>query len=195
MRYLFLLLAILISCEVSYAGLFSNKYNTFYPNRYYNSYQPYNNELNQLEKKIFKQTYQYDTQNMRIERLERKIFGACQSGSFDERLNLLQNASKNYKSYNTRSYTTDQYKRPIFTGTAGSNWRNMVLGNFMNQFAGTATGYTPTLTPAMDPAFMDYFEAERALSGSGDMYDYSDNHRTYRSRTNRYSGTKVQVLD
>ena len=186
-------MAILMSFNCSEAGIFSNRHSTFYPNSYYN--QPYKNELNRLEKRILKQTYDYDNQNARIERLERKIFGACQSGSLDERLNLLRNASQNYKTYNTQPYPTDQYRRPIFTGTAGSNWRNMVPGNFMNQFAGTATGYTPTLTPAMDPAFMDCFEAERALSGAGDMYDYSDNHRSYHSRTNRSSGMKVQVLD
>lgn len=194
MRYIFLLLAILMSFNSSYAGIFTNRHSTFYPNRY-NNYSPHMNDLTRLEKRVFNQTFDYDNQNTRIERLERKIFGACQSGSLDERLNLLKNAGQNYKTYNTHTYPTTQYNRPIFTGTAGSNWRNMVLGNFMNQFAGTATGFTPTLTPAMDPAFMDYFEAERATSGYGDNFDYADNHRRIQNRTNRGSGTRVQILD
>ena len=192
MRYIFLLLAIFMSINCSYAGLFTNRHSTFYQNGY-NTYNPYQHDLTRLERRIFNQTFDYDSQNARIERLERKIFGACQSGSLDERLNLLKNAGQNYKTYSTHPYTTSQYNRPIFTGTAGSNWRNMVLGNFMNQFAGTATGFTPTLTPVMDPAFMDYFEAERA--GYGDNFDYADNHRRIYNRTNRTSGTRVQMLD
>lgn len=190
MRYIFLLIVILMSVNISNAGLFFDRNTPNYTR--YDNHQPYRNDLNRLERKIFKQTFDYDNQNNRIERLERKIFGACQSGSLDERLMLLQNASQNYKVYNP-SYRTQQYYPPLFTGSQGSNWRNLVRGNFMNQFAGTATGFTPTITPAMDPAFMDYFEAERAMSG--DMYDYQDNHKSYHSRVNRSSGTKVQILD
>lgn len=187
MRYIIFLLAIFLSINSSFAGTYYNNHHDYRYNQV-----SHKNDINNLERKIFKQTFNYDNPNRRIERLEKKVFGACQSGTLDERLNLLQNASKNYKSYN-RSYAAPQYRPPIFTGSTGSSWRNMLYGNFMNQFAGTATGFTPTLTPAMDPAFMDYFEAERA--GYGDSYDYSDNHRSIHTRTNRSTGTGVRILD
>ena len=88
------------------------------------------------------------------------MFGTCQTGTISERYTLLKNASKNYKAYNPdNKQVYQQYRPPIFTGTAGSNWRNTLWGNFMNQFAGYPTGYTPAISPAMDPAYMDYFEA------------------------------------
>ena len=153
----------------------------------YNKYVSEKVDLKKLEKKIFNQSFEYDTQQNRIERLERKIFGACQTGTAEERLMLLQHASQNYKAYNNNSgyNSQNQYRPPIFTGSTGSSWRNLLMGNFMNQFAGTATGFTPTLTPGMDPAYMDYFEAERELSGAGESYGYSDNHRSIYSNTMR----------
>lgn len=180
MRYIFFIAVLLFSLNTSYA--WSNNYT---PNNYYQS------DIARLEKRIFRQTFDYDTQNNRIERLERKIFGACQNGSTQERLILLKNASQNYKAYSKPSVS--QYQRPIFTGSQGSNWRSLLMGNFMNQFAGTATGFTPTLTPAMDPAMMDYFEAERA--GYGEQHDYADNYRKYHNKVNRSTGTGIQILD
>lgn len=150
--------------------------------------------LTNLERRMFRQTYEYDTPETRLERLETKMFGTCQSGSLDERYSILKNASKNYKNYNYNAYYNDSYRRPIFTGTAGSNWRNLLWGNFMNQF-GTPTGFTPSITPAMDPAYMDYFEAERAMMGHGED-DYYRTNRGYRTkRSNRGARTGVTILD
>lgn len=157
--------------------------------------------LGSMEDKIFNQTFEYDLTKNRVERLEQKVFGAIQNGTLEERFDVLKNAIKNYKAYNPQSgvsqsmydnrYNQYQYRSPIFTGTAGSSWKSMLLGNFRNKFIGTPTGFTP----AMDPAYMDYFEAERAMMGNGDSIDYKTNHGYYRSNINRGTGMGVTILD
>ncbi len=148
-------------------------------------------EITALEKKILNQTFEYDSPASRVERLEQKMFGTCQSGEYGDRIELLKNASKNYKAYiNPEKTYTNQYRAPIFSGTMGSGWKNMARGNFMNQFA---TGMPTGMTPALDPAYMDYFEAERA--GMGDSNDYADNYGFYHSNTNRGTGTGVTIID
>lgn len=68
---------------------------------------------------------------------------------------------------------------------------NTLWGNFKNQFIGMPTGFTP----AMDPAYMDYFEAERAMMGNGQSTDIRTNRGYYSSNTNRGMTTGVTVLD
>ncbi|MBO6087778.1 hypothetical protein J6P92_05470 [bacterium] len=187
MKYLFFVFIVLITANVSYARSYFpvsdlSGETVFVSNT---------SDIKRLERKIFHQTFDYDTTENRLERLERKVFGACQMGTLDERVMLLKNASQNYKAYSNPHVNRPQYQRPVFTGSAGSNWRNMIMGNFMNQFIGTPTGFTP----AMDPAYMDYFEAERAMSGTGDNYDYADNHRQIHRNTQRGSGMGVRILD
>ena len=65
------------------------------------------------------------------------------------------------------------------------------LGNYM--FGGYPTGFTPQ----MDPAYMDYFEAERAMqnAGSGEDIDIRTNRGYYKSNTQRQSGMGVTMLD
>ncbi len=155
--------------------------------------------LEKMEKKILLQTYEYDTPKNRIERLEQKFFGAVQNGDLNERFSTLKSVSKNYKAYNpdamysaSKGYDTyNGYRPPIFTGSMGSGWQNTLWGNFKNQFIGLPTG----MTPAMDPAYMDYFEAERAMMGNGQEVDYRSNTGYYRSKTNRGVGTGVTILD
>ena len=154
------------------------------------------NGLENMERHIFNQTFEYDATKNRIERLEQKVFGAIQNGSLEERFMVLKSAVKSYKAYNADKYApqstySNQYRPPIFTGTAGSSWKSMLLGNFRNQFVGMPTGFTP----AMDPAYMDYFEAERAMMGNGESVDYRTNNRYYRSNVNRSSGAGVTILD
>lgn len=166
------------------------------------------NGLSRLEKQIFKQTYEYDLPENRMERLETKMFGTCQSGNMRDRYLLLQNAAKNYKAYNSRFYDGgnkriyNNYRPPIFTGSTGSSWKNMLWGNFMNQFAGYPTGLTPTLSQGMDPAYMDYFEAEREMVKNG-YNSYNNGNSTYyqtpygyrTTKTDRGYGTGVHILD
>lgn len=154
--------------------------------------------LDKLENKILLQTYEYDNPKSRIERLEQRIFGASQTGSLPERLNNLKTAAKNYKGYNARyddygqGYSAENsYRPPIFTGTSGAGWGNTLWGNFKNQFIGMPTG----ITPGMDPAYMDYFEAERALMDNGDSVDIRTNRGYHRANTNRGMTTGVTILD
>ena len=201
-----------------YGYNYNNRYYNRYPGNYYrrpvilrtNVRRSQNNScekvvanqisgLEKLENKILLQTYEYDNPKSRIERLEQRVFGAAQSGELPERLNNLKTAAKNYKSYNAGAYNTydqgfsaeNSYRPPIFTGSSGAGWRNTLWGNFRNQFVGMPTG----ITPGMDPAYMDYFEAERALMGNGDSVDIRTNRGYHRSNTNRGMTTGVTILD
>lgn len=151
--------------------------------------------LTALERQVFNRTFEYDFAKNRIERLEQKVFGALQGGTLDERFAMLSSAVKNYKAYNQYGYAPqsvyNQYRAPLFTGAAGGDWKNLLWSNFRNRFVGMPTGYTP----AMDPAYMDYFEAERAMMGSGYSADYRTNRGYSRSNVNRGVGTGVTILD
>lgn len=150
--------------------------------------------LEKLENKIMLQTYEYDSPKNRLERLEERLFGAVQTGDLQERFEILKIAAQNYKSYNpkTQNYSAQSnYRPPIFTGMSGSSWKNTLLGNFKNQFVGMPTG----ITPAMDPAYMDYFEAERAMGGNGEEFGVQTNRGYYYSNKNRGTGTGVTILD
>lgn len=154
--------------------------------------------LDRLERKILCRTYEYETPKTRIERLEQKMFGTSQTGELSDRLITLKNAAKNYKVYNQAynpaysNFSADSnYRPPIFTGSSGTGWQNTLWGNFKNQFTGMPTG----ITPAMDPAYMDYFEAERAMMGNGQSVDVRTNTGYYHSNTNRATSAGVTILD
>lgn len=195
---------------------YDNRYYNQYPNNYYYNRQPViyrtrynksivnNNEKNvsnqlsgidKLEKQILKQTFEGDTFEVRIERLEQKLLGAVQTGYLQERFYVLQSAAKTYKTFNPYSENMNSqnyaYRPPVFTGSTGSNWRETLWGNMRNQLTGTPTGFTP----AMDPAYMDWFEAERTLSGSGMESDLKTNTGYRYSNTDRGSSTDVTILD
>lgn len=150
--------------------------------------------IEKLEKQIMLQTYEYDSAKNRIERLEQRLFGAVQEGDLASRFETLKIASRNYNSFssNTSNYSAqNSYRPPIFTGMSGSNWKNTLWRNFKNQFIGMPTG----ITPAMDPAYMDYFEAERAMAGNGEEVGVQTNRGYYYSNRNRGTGTGVTILD
>ncbi len=150
--------------------------------------------IEKLENQIMLQTYEYDSAKNRIERLEQRLFGAVQEGDLAERFETLKLASKNFKAYNPKlqNYSSqNSYRPPVFTGGSGGGWKNTLLGNFKNQFAGMPTG----ITPAMDPAYMDYFEAERAMMGNGEGTALQTNRGYYYSNRNRGAGTGVTILD
>ncbi len=155
--------------------------------------------LDKIEKKILLQTYEYDSAKNRIERLEQKLLGAVQTGDLTQRFYTLKSISKNYKAFDPNAMYSaspgydsyNGYRPPLFTGTMGSSWQNTLWGNFKNQFMGMPTG----ITPAMDPAYMDYFEAERAMNASGQDIDIRSNTGYYRSKTDRSTGAGVTILD
>lgn len=151
--------------------------------------------LKSIEKQVFGQSYEFDNLRIRIERLEQKIFGTIQNGSLEDRFLVLKSAVKNYKAfdpYGQKKYNAyDSYQAPIFSGASGAGWKNTLLGNFKNQFIGGPTGFTP----AMDPAYMDYFEAEREMMKSGQSSSYRTRNGYYNSNVNRGVGTGVTILD
>lgn len=152
--------------------------------------------FDKLEKQILNQTYEYDLPETRLERLETKLFGASQSGTLTERYDVIKSAAKNYKAFCPSKQVYNQYRPPIFTGTAGSNWKNTLWGNFMNQFAGYPTGLTPQISQGMDPAYMDYFEAEREMLKNGYAENYYSTPKGYKTmRTQRGARTGVKILD
>ena len=157
-----------------------------------------NSGLNHLEERLFKDTYSDENYEQRINRLERKLFGAEQTGNLDDRYITLKNAVKNYKNfspnygynyYDGKTYCGNNqgYQPPLFTYGQGNSWRRTMWDNFQNFAGGVPTG----ITPAMDPAYMDWFEADRAFKKQ-----YSQNNYGYRySNTNTGSGTSVHVID
>lgn len=162
------------------------------------------NKLSRIENKVLGRNYAYDTPKSRIDRIEAQMFGANQSGSLKDRFKTIQAASKSYKSYSPYSSSpqydtacyppqqTNSYYRPPIS--AGSGFRSMIgsLGNYM--FGGYPTGFTPQ----MDPAYMDYFEAERAMmnnGGTGESVDVRTNRGYYKRNTQRSSGMGVTLLD
>jgi len=158
-----------------------------------------NSGLGQLERKLFFQKYENEPYDIRVQRLENKLFGATQQGSLDDRYLTLRSAIKNYKIYNpysnmqNHSYNSynNSYQKPLFTGASGSSWKDMVWGNFRNQFIGTPTG----MTPAMDPAYMDWFEADRYSAGNGEHH-YTRTNRGYNyNSTDTGSKSGVTILD
>ena len=162
-----------------------------------------NSGIQRLERKLFDETYENETFDERLQRLETKLFGTIQDGSLDQRYLTLRSAAKSYKAYNPYYYNpyyannmyyknyNNQYRPPIFTGATGSSWKATALNNFRNQFIGTPTG----ITPAMDPAYMDWFEAERAMMGDGERR-YSRTNRGYsNNNTERGAKTGVTIID
>ena len=67
----------------------------------------------------------------------------------------------------------------------------MLLGNFRNQFTGMPTGFTP----AMDPAYMDYFEAERAMMHNNESNGVRTRYGYRNSNTSTSGRTGVTILD
>ncbi len=154
--------------------------------------------IEKIEKKVLLQTYEYDSPKNRIERLEQKLLGAVQTGDLNQRFDTLKTIARNYKAYDPNSMyssnrynTYDNYRPPMLTGTMGSSWQNTLWSNFKNQFIGMPTG----MSPAMDPAYMDYFEADRAMMGNSQDVDIRTNTGYRRLKTNRGTGVGVTILD
>lgn len=162
-----------------------------------------NSGLERLERRIFNSTYNNDTDIQRIERLEQKLFGAEQSGNINDRYIVLRNASRNYKGFTPYPYYNGAYydgqtycgryptyQPPLFTYGQGSSWKRTMWNNFRN-FTGFDAGVPTGFTPAMDPAYMDWFEADRALKKQ-----YAQNNHGYRySNTGSNSGIGVNLID
>ncbi len=161
------------------------------PNQYC-SFAGQNRNISRLENRVFNRTYNYDTPEERISRLERQMFGATQSGDLKTRLAKVKRASShmNKPVYDYSGY--DNYYTPPIA--AGSGWKSIMhsFGNYM--MGGVPTG----ITPQMDPAYMDYFEAQREAMKFNDGGNYRDvrtNHGWRRHNVRRGSSTGVTIID
>lgn len=149
------------------------------------------NVLSKMEAKVFNQNFQQNSPELRIERLEQRIFGAVQSGDINSRYDALIAASKNYNTNPVNNY----YSNPLATG----GWKGILgsLGNAM--LGGNMTGFTPPINPYYnnygynDPYSnpgqgYGIYRGNRTNNGIGG-YSYNDNF------TNYGSGTGVTILD
>lgn len=187
---LFLILIFAVQC-VDAKTRYVHSYSGNYPNQYC-SYANQNKDITRLEKKFFNRTYDFETTEKRISRLEQEIFGASQSGDLQSRLAKIRKAHTNMKKSFFNNNNSDHYYKPPIV--AGSGWRSM-----LHSFGSGITGGLPTgITPQMDPAYMDYFEAERNamhLNDDGDYGDIKTNHGWYQYNTQKGSSTGVTLID
>lgn len=153
------------------------------------------NVLSKIEAKVLHQSFPENSIELRIERLEQRIFGAVQSGDIDSRYEALMTAARNY---NPNPINTAYYPNPI---TAGG-WKSILnnLGNSM--LGGNMTGFTPPINPydnygnnpaynsnaGLNPGTSGMYRGSRTNNGFGG-YSYHDDF------TNYGSGTGVTILD
>jgi hypothetical protein len=122
--------------------------------------------LIQLETRIFARNYNSDNVKSRIERLERRMFGAAQNGDLTSRIRNLQvaiNGHRNYASYNT--YTTQQ-AMPTYTST-----------------------YLPSFFPTYRPNYYNYRRPARQNRRPNGYYRYSSWLKPIRAITSYFKGT------
>ena len=191
-----LILVLLLNVQHGFA---KTRYVTIYTPEYpgqYCSFANQNRNISRLENKIFSRTFDTDTPEERVTRLEEEMFGAAQSGDLQKRVATLKKASSKIAaqapvySYGYSGY--DNYYTPPIV--SGSGWKSMLhsFGNYM--MGGVPTG----ITPHMDPAYMDYFEAERnamRLNNAGRYRDIRTNHGWRRHNTRRGATTGVTIID
>ena len=138
------------------------------------------NKLNRLERKIFNRSFNEDSIENRIVRLEEQIFGTIQSGDLVARYNILQKAVPRYRSY------TSQSVDPYCVAPNATNWRGLAgsLGNFFNNsFMGYPTGITPPIMPMYNTYTPDFYRGNFSNRG----WDIQNN--------NYGAGSKVHILD
>ena len=186
-----LLFALLFNIQsVMAESRYVTTYTPDYPEQYC-SFAGQDRGISRLENKFFNRTYSYDTPEERISRLEQQIFGASQSGDLKKRLSTLQKAGSRMNCNTGTYYNPNYYTPPI---VAGSGWKSILhsFGNYM-------TGGVPTgITPQMDPAYMDYFEAERnamKFNDGGNSGYMRTNHGWHGYNTRRGSSTGVTLID
>lgn len=157
------------------------------------------NILSRLENKVFNRTYQQNSIERRIERLEQQVFGAAQSGDMDSRYEALVAAVKNYNAANaTTGYIPNTVQPRGLRGIASALLNNAILG-------GTMTGFTPPLDPYnstypnsyMNPynTYSNPLMMNSYPSGYGTYQGLRSNHRMYDNFNTFNSGTGVHILD
>lgn len=164
-----------------------------------------NNELSNIEARVFHQNFSLNSTELRIERLEQKIFGAEQSGDLNSRLSALKTAARNYNRNNSSNLAMS------------NNYGG--LKNFVRSFgnslmdgttiSGSMTGFTPPI--AINNNDMDDYDAYNNVmpsnpynnnkytsfspAGCGMYNGCRTNHGYYNSFRNFGSRTGVTILD
>jgi len=104
--------------------------------------------VSDLELKLFGKSFNNELVSVRIERLEKKVFGAVQPGNTDARLSHLNNAVNNNfippesnQNNQVTGYNSSQSNNstPVSLGGSGSQWDDEFFNN-SPQMSGTGTG-------------------------------------------------------
>lgn len=152
------------------------------------------NSLSKIEASVLNRCYAQNTPEERITRLERKIFGAEQTGDINSRLETLKQAARNYS--NT-AYTSAYAPENVNVG-GGSTLRN-IAGTLGNAFwGGTMTGFTPQINPyyRRNYAYNPYYGVNRGMYGIQNGYGPGSGiYRTFDETQNFGAGTGVTILD
>ena len=145
-----------------------------------------NNELAQMEQRIFMKTYPYDDPQMRVTRLEKEIFGAMQGGDLAQRVETLRSATKYYNAFppklsNQSTYYSNPYYESFQTPKVTLPSIIRKLGEFFA--APIVTGYSPNIVYPNNVPYSNYngfdslspysspFGIQRSYSGPGFKYD------------------------
>ena len=159
-----------------------------------------NNELAQMEQRIFMKTYPYDDPQMRITRLEKEIFGAMQGGDLTQRVETLRSATKYYNAFPPQlSNQSTYYSNPYYEAfqTPKSNLSS-ILRNFGAIFApSVVTGYSPNIVYPNNVPYNNYndFNSFSPYSSPfGMQKNYSAPGFKYDSFKHYGQGSTVNIL-
>ena len=140
------------------------------------------NELSKIEAKVFNQTFTKNSSERRIERLERQLLGAEQSGDINTRYETIKMASK---SYNPNVNNQDDFAAPM----QNRGWRGLTqaLGGAM--LGGQMTGFTPQIDPFYNSPSSNYgYNNYNNMSSSPYNNSYAN---AYPGGSGIYRGTRT----
>lgn len=146
-------------------------------------------ELAKIENKILGRSFEGETIDERITRLEKEMLGAMQGGNIKQRYEVVKSASRHYNAFPAytaggtpqNNYTMyNNYRKPR------RNILSFIFDMMSTGFgAGAMTGYTP---PVFSP-----FDNFQDASGIQDYY--MGNRGGYYNNRNMGNGSTVRILD
>ena len=169
-----------------------------------NNYNITSKELSQIEKQVFGKTFNKDTPEVRIIRLEVNLLGAAQNGALDKRLQTILTAANNLDN----NYYDTMTNTPTYTSswsTTTPSTQNGFWNGVKNLFSTNSymTGYTPPISPygyntpygfSPNPFYSGYNSPHMNYPSTWNKY-YRSNSRYYNSNRNFGTGTGVHILD
>ena len=146
-------------------------------------------ELAKIENKILGRSFEYESIDERITRLEKEMLGAMQGGNIKQRYEVVKSAARHYNAFPAytaggtpqNNYTMyNNYRKPR------RNILSFIFDMMSTGFgAGAMTGYTP---PVFSP-----FDNFQDASGIQDYY--MGNRGGYYNNRNMGNGSTVKILD